>query len=106
MGLSSAHRLATQLGGVLPRSLAALHRSQDWSPLSGRGIRQVAEVALDELVVTGMTLMSSPPRLDRPVEDYAAVAGELAALGVTGAHRAPDPWKSRAFARSAPGAVL
>ncbi len=95
MGLSSAHRLATQLGGVLPRSLAALHRSQDWSPLSGRGVRQVAEVALDELVVTGMTLMSSPPRLDRPVEVYAGVAAELAALGVAGVHRAPEPLEVR-----------
>ena len=95
MGLSSAHRLATQLGGVLPRSLAALHRSQDWSPLSGRGVRQVAEVALDELVVTGLTLMSSPPRLDRPVEDYAGVAAELAALGVAGVHRAPEPLEVR-----------
>jgi pimeloyl-ACP methyl ester carboxylesterase len=86
-----AHRLATQLGGVLPRSVAALQGEDGWNPLSGRGMRQVAEVALDELVVTGMTLMSSPPQLDRPVEDYAGVATELAALGVRGVHRDPEP---------------
>lgn len=88
--ITHAQRLATQLGGVLPRSVAAL-RNEGWNPLSGRGMRQVAEVALDELVVTGMTLMSSPPRLARPVEDYAGVAGELVALGVAGVHRDPEP---------------
>ncbi|BBY64759.1 alpha/beta hydrolase family protein [Mycolicibacterium helvum] len=89
----SAHpyRLVTQLGGLLPRSVAALQGEAGWNPLSGRGMRQVAEVALDELVVTGMTLMSSPPQLDRPVEEYAGVAAELAALGVAGVHRDPEP---------------
>ena len=96
MRLSSAHRLATQLGGVLPRSVAAL-RAEDWNPLSVRGIRQVSEVALDELVVTGMTLMSSPPKMDRPVEEYAAVAAELAALGVAGVHRDPEPLQVKAI---------
>ena len=91
MLLTNAQRLATQLGGVLPRSLTALQRADDWNPLSGRGLRQVAEVALDELVVTGMALTSPPPRLDRPVEDYAEVAAELAALGVSGVHRDPEP---------------
>lgn len=91
MGLANAHRLATQLGGVLPRSVSALHQSDDWNPLSGRGMRQVVEVALDELVVTGMTLMSSPPKLSRPVDEYAGVAAELAALGVAGVHRDPQP---------------
>ncbi|AKK29375.1 alpha/beta hydrolase [Mycobacterium sp. EPa45] len=95
MRLSNVHRLATQLGGVLPRSVAALRESADWNPLSGPGVRQVAEVALDELVVTGMTLMSSPPRMERPVEQYAGVAAELAALGVTGAHRDPEPLRVR-----------
>lgn len=94
MRLSQAHRLATQLGGVLPRSVAAL-AAEKWNPLSGSGMRQVAEVALDELVVTGMTLMSSPPTMERPVEEYAGVAAELAALGVTGTHRDPEPLQVR-----------
>ena len=77
-----AHRLTTQLGGVLPRSVAALRQSADWNALSVNGLRQAAEVALDELVVTGMTLLSTPPTMDRAVDDYAAAARELAALGV------------------------
>ncbi|MCB0939836.1 MAG: alpha/beta hydrolase [Mycobacterium sp.] len=86
-----AHRLTTQLGGVLPRSVAALRQSADWNALSVNGLRQAAEVALDELVVTGMTLLSTPPTMDRAVDDYAAAARELAALGVRGAHRDPEP---------------
>jgi pimeloyl-ACP methyl ester carboxylesterase len=91
MQLTNAFRLATQLGGVLPRSVAALQESADWNPLSIRGMRQVSEVALDELVVTGMTMLSSPPQLDRPVEEYAEVTAELAGLGVAGVHRDPEP---------------
>ena len=86
-----AHRLTTQVGGILPRSVAALRESAAWNALSIDGLRQAAEVALDELVVTGMTLLSSPPELDRPVDDYAAAAQELAALGVGGAHTDPEP---------------
>ena len=86
-----AHRFTTQLGGILPRSVTALRESADWNALSIDGLRQAAEVALDELVVTGMTLLSSPPELDRPVDDYAAAAQELAALGVLGAHTDPQP---------------
>lgn len=104
MRLSNAHRLATQLAGVLPRSVSAL-RSEDWNPLSVRGMRQVSEVALDELVVTGMTLMSSPPRLDRPVDDYAGVAAELAVLGVAGVHRDPEPLQVKSI-RSVNAGVL
>lgn len=85
-----AHRLTTQLGGILPRSVAAL-RDSDWNAMSVDGLRQAAEVALDELVVTGMTLLSSPPELTRPIDDYAEAATELAALGVLGAHTDPEP---------------
>lgn len=86
-----AHRLTTQLSGVLPRSVAALRESSDWNALSANGLRQAVEVALDELVVTGMTLLSSPPKMGRPVDDYAEAAQELAALGVRGAHIDPEP---------------
>lgn len=86
-----AVRLASAFGGVLPRSVAALQQSSDWNPLSVNGLRQIVEVAVDELVVTGMTLLSSPPQLRRPVGDYAEAARELAALGVAGAHPEPDP---------------
>ena len=76
-----------------------------WNALSINGIRQAAEVALDELVVTGMTLLSSPPELPRPIEEYAAAAGELAALGVRGAHRDPEPLRVGQI-RSVPAGAL
>lgn len=46
---------------MLPRSVGALTGSGDWNALSIDGLRQLGEVALDELVVTGMTL-TGPPR--------------------------------------------
>lgn len=92
MGLTShGHRIITQLGGIAPRSVGALRGADDWNALSARGVRQLSEVALDELVVTGMTLLAPPPQLDKPVVEYAAAAQELAALGVTGAHTTPEP---------------
>ena len=86
-----AHRVITELGGVVPRAVAALQDSADWNAFSAKGIRQAGEAALDELVVSGMTLLSSPPELRRPVGDYAPAAAELTALGVSGTHTAPEP---------------
>lgn len=83
--------IVRELGGVLPRSLGALTESGDWNALSLTGLRQLGEVALDELVVTGMTLTGPPPQLPRPLGDYAAAAEELGALGIDGAHREPVP---------------
>lgn len=88
---SPLHRalvVARELGGVLPRSVSALQG--DWNPLSVRGIRQLGEVALDELVVTGMTLTGPPPHLPRPLSAYQAAAEELASLGVDGANPVPN----------------
>lgn len=81
--------IARELGGVLPRSVQAL--PGDWNPFSVDGIRVLGEVALDELVVTGMTLTGPPPELPRPLDDYQAAADELGGLGIDGAHRSPDP---------------
>lgn len=86
-----AIQIAWQLGGVLPRSVGALTSSGDWKSLSRDGIRQLGEVALDELVVTGMTLTGPPPQLPRPLAAYADAAVELGALGIAGAHRDPEP---------------
>ncbi|MGV0814110.1 alpha/beta hydrolase [Mycolicibacterium boenickei] len=63
----------------------------DWRPLSVNGLRQLGEVALDELVVTGMTLTGPPPQLPRPLDAYRRAAAELAVLGIDGAHVCPDP---------------
>ncbi|OMC41350.1 esterase [Mycobacterium sp. GA-1841] len=85
-----AARIAWELGGVLPRSVSALAGAGDWQALSLTGLRQLGEVTLDELVVTGMTLTGPPPQLPRPLDDYRRAADELAALGIEGAHVHPD----------------
>ncbi|MGV0741909.1 alpha/beta hydrolase [Mycolicibacterium sp. XJ870] len=92
-------QIAWELGGVLPRSVGALLRSGDWNALSVCGLRQLGEVALDELVVTGMTLTGPPPQLPRPLAAYEAAAGELGALGIAGAHRCPESLQIREIQR-------
>lgn len=76
---------------MLPRAHAAVRTCDDWNPLSPRGARQLGEVVLDELALSAMTLTAPPPRLERTVEACTAAAEELAALGVDGAHIAPQP---------------
>ncbi|WP_246584965.1 alpha/beta fold hydrolase [[Mycobacterium] fortunisiensis] len=85
-----AARIVWELGGVLPRSLGALVGAGDWRALSVTGLRQLGEVALDELVVTGMTLAGPPPQLPRPLSEYVRAADELGALGIDGAHPRPE----------------
>ncbi|MCG7609153.1 alpha/beta hydrolase [Mycobacterium sp. CnD-18-1] len=85
-----AIRIAWELGGVVPRSVCALTGAGNWHPLSTTGLRQLGEVALDELVVTGMTLTGPPPQLPRPLGEYQWAADELGALGIDGAHAEPD----------------
>ena len=55
---------------MVPRSVGALAGAGDWNPLSVTGLRQLGEVTLDELVVTGMTLTGPPPELPRPLGEY------------------------------------
>lgn len=88
--LIRAARIAWELGGVLPRSVGTLAGSGDWGALSVTGLRQLGEVALDELVVTGMTLTGPPPQLPRPLGDYQPAADELATLSIDAAHPPPD----------------
>ncbi|WP_102145560.1 alpha/beta hydrolase [Mycobacterium hubeiense] len=84
-----AWRIATDLAGVLPRALAA----------SPGGLRQLGEVALDELALTGMTLTAPPPKLERSVESCALAAQELSGLGVAGAHAEPKPLQVKSVRR-------
>jgi pimeloyl-ACP methyl ester carboxylesterase len=88
--VAQALRVTTEMAGVLPRSVTALRASGIWEPLSWTGMRQLGEVALDETVVTGMTLMAPPPQLNTSPADYARVADELSRLGVEGAYTAPE----------------
>lgn len=100
-----AIQIAWELGGVLPRSVGALNGSGDWNGLSRNGLRQLGEVALDELVVTGMTLTGPPPQLPRPLTAYADAAAELGALGIAGAHRDPEPLHVESIERRTFGAL-
>ncbi len=86
-----AYRIGRDFAGVLPRAHAALRSSGDWEPLSPTGARQLGEVVLDELALSGMTLTAPPPKLERTLESCEAAAEELSALGVERAHTAPEP---------------
>ncbi|WP_099020632.1 PHB depolymerase family esterase [Mycolicibacterium palauense] len=96
-------RIARELGGVLPRSLDALSETPAWDGRSVRGLRQLGEVALDELVVTGMTLTAPPPQVHTDIARYGPVAAELRELGVLGAHSAPKPLQLGATRRRLAG---
>ncbi|MCT7659105.1 alpha/beta hydrolase [Mycobacterium deserti] len=85
-----AWRIGSDFAGVVPRAHAAVSESDDWS-LSLRGARQLGEVVLDELALTGFTLTSAPPKLERSAASCAAAAEELSRLGVAGANLEPDP---------------
>lgn len=87
------------LGGVLPRSVDALRRSSEWRASSPRGVRQLGEVAVDELTLTAMTLLAPAPTLSRPLSACAPAADELSALGIDAAHTDPEPLRPRGVRR-------
>ena len=83
--------LVKEFGGVLPRAVAGL-RSSDWSPVSLRAPGQLFEVVLDQMALSGMSLIGRralPARLPHTV--YAAAAQELSALGIDGVYADPPP---------------
>ncbi|HVQ51101.1 MAG TPA: alpha/beta hydrolase, partial [Mycobacterium sp.] len=92
-------RVGRDFAGVLPRAHAAVAGSGDWNPLSLTGARQLGEVMLDELALTGMTLTAPPPKVERTAASCAAAADELSGLGLAGAHPEPDPLHARSVRR-------
>ena len=94
-----AWRIGRDFAGVPPRAYAAVADSGDWTPLSATGARQLGEVVLDELALTGFTLTAPPPKLERSAESCAAAAEELSALGVTGANLEPEPLRVKSLRR-------
>lgn len=94
-----AWRIGRDFGGVLPRAHAAVAGPGDWNPLSFNGARQLGEVVLDELALSGMTLTAPPPKLERSVDSCSAAADELSGLGVAGAHTEPAPLQANAMKR-------
>lgn len=85
-----AYRIGRDFAGVLPRAYAAVAGAGEKMPLSRSAARQLGEVVLDELALSGMTLTAPPPRQERTVESCAAAADELTALGMAGVHVEPD----------------
>ncbi len=101
-----AYRIGRDFAGVLPRARAALRSSGDWEPLSPTGARQLGEVVLDELALSGMTLTAPPPRLERTVDSCQAAAVELSALGVERAHTSPEPLRVKSIRRRRLGGLI
>jgi pimeloyl-ACP methyl ester carboxylesterase len=98
-GLGLSRDLARELGMVLPRTVAGLNESTGWAPATPRGVRQFGEVMLDELVLSGFSLLGGPPPAVRPLSDCAAAAEELSALGIDGAHADPEPLRVQTIRR-------
>lgn len=93
------YRIGRDFAGVLPRAHAAVREPGGWNPVSWKGIRQLGEVALDELALTGMTLTAPPPKLERSVDSCAAAAEKLSLLGAAGVHVEPDPLQPNSIRR-------
>jgi pimeloyl-ACP methyl ester carboxylesterase len=90
-GLGFTRELARELGMVLPRTVAGLNESTGWVPASPRGVRQFGEVMLDELVLSGFSLLGGGLVAVRPLSACEPAAEELSALGIDGAHAEPEP---------------
>ena len=90
-----ARDLGREMMRVVPRTVAGLNESTGWVPTSPRGVRQFGEVMLDELVLTGFSVLGGNLAALRPLSECAAAAAELSALGIDRAHRDPEPlWVS------------
>nr|WP_231982453.1 PHB depolymerase family esterase [Mycobacterium sp. E787] len=97
--LRRALDVTRELGMLLPRTVSGLNESTGWAPVSPRGVRQFGEVMLDELVLSGFSLLSGSPPAPRPREACAAAAEELSALGIDGAHAEPEPLRATSVRR-------
>jgi pimeloyl-ACP methyl ester carboxylesterase len=98
-GLGFTSGLARELGMLLPRTLAGLDESTGWVPASPRGVRQFGEVMLDELVLSGFSLLAPSPAAMRPLSSCTAAAEELSTLGIDGAHSEPKPLRATSIRR-------
>ncbi len=103
---SRLRSIIDEFGGVFPRALAGL-KTTDWSPSSPGGMRQLIEVALDQLVLSGMSLVGGNAVLpERSASAYAAAAHELSELGVERAHGEPQPLRVRTRRRRRLGRLV
>jgi pimeloyl-ACP methyl ester carboxylesterase len=92
--------ITRELGMVVPRAVVGLNESTGWAGVSPRGVRQFGEVFLDELVLSGFTLLGGElGNRMRPVSACVAAAEELSALGIDGAHADPKPLRATSVQR-------
>jgi pimeloyl-ACP methyl ester carboxylesterase len=92
--------VAREFAMVLPRTAAGLKESTGWNPASPRGVRQFGEVMLDELVLSGFSLLNGRLTKElRPLNACSAAAEELSALGIGGAHADPKPLRAISIQR-------
>ena len=80
-----------ELGKVVPRTVAGLNESTGWAPATPRGVRQFGEVMLDELALSGFSLLGGTPKAIRSPDACTGAAEELSALGIDRAHADPEP---------------
>lgn len=103
-GLGLAKEITRELSMLLPRTVAGLNESTGWAPASPRGLRQFGEVMLDELVLSGFSLLAGSPPAARPLSACTAAAEELSSLGIDRAHASPKPLRATSVqARSIAG---
>lgn len=98
-GFGLARDATREFGMLLPRTVAGLNRSTGWVPASPRGVRQFGEVLLDELVLSGFSLLGGSPVAMRPLAACTAAVEELSALGIDGAHGEPMPLRATSVRR-------
>jgi pimeloyl-ACP methyl ester carboxylesterase len=92
--------ITRELGMVVPRTVAGLNESTGWVPASRRGARQFGEVMLDELALTGFSLLGGNlGERVRPLSECEPAAEELSELGIDGAHAEPAPLRATALQR-------
>jgi hypothetical protein len=96
--------ISRELGMLLPRTVSGFRAEYDAStgliPVAPRGVRQFGEVFLDELVLTGFSVLNDGiPKTVRTLDACSAAAEELSALGIDGAHAEPAPLRVRAIKR-------
>jgi pimeloyl-ACP methyl ester carboxylesterase len=85
---------------VLPRTVSGLRQSTGWNPVSPRGARQFGEVMLDELALTGFSLLGGNlTERVRPLTECEPAAEELSQLGIDGAHADPKPLRATSIQR-------
>lgn len=98
-GLGLATYVAREFGMVLPRTVTGLRDSAEPAPVSRPGVRQFGEVMLDELVLSGFSLLGGRLTATRSVDECAAAAEELGELGLDRAHADPQPLRVTSLSR-------